>query len=81
MDEVAKHITQKTEVDDELEVNRIKRGVRLHVKMLKNSGVPIAKFDLKAKRAYLEYADGRKDYDFAEHQNYERCGARCESDD
>ena len=69
MDEIVRHITQKTEIDDQLEVNRIKRGVRLHVKMQENNGVPVAKFDLKTKLPYLEYPDGRKDYDFAKQTN------------
>ena len=49
--------------DEDLdEVDAIQKGVKLHLKMNKLKGVPIARYDSKAKRPYLEYADGTRKY-------------------
>ena len=48
------------EDDDEVEI--IKKGVRLQVKMNKLNGSPVARYDAKKKRPYLEYPDGRREY-------------------
>ena len=48
--------------EDSAEVHIIKKGARLQVAMSKLKGNPIARFDAKTKRPYLEYADGRRQY-------------------
>ena len=48
--------------EDMAEVKAIQQGVRLQVKLNKLKGAPVARFDAKAKKPYLEYPDGRKDY-------------------
>lgn len=65
MSESIRHVTENTPVDDRDEVVQIQRGVRLHLKMQENNGVPVARYDAKRKRPYLEYPDGRKEYDFS----------------
>lgn len=64
MSDCVKRVTEKMPIDDQDEVARIQRGVRLHLKMQENNGVPVAKYDAKQKKPYLEYPDGRKEYDF-----------------
>ncbi len=65
MDDLVKRLTEKMPIDDQDEVTRIQRGVRLHLKIQENNGVPVAKYDQKRKEPYLEYPDGRKDYHFS----------------
>jgi len=49
--------------EEDLEhVKAIQKGVRLQVKLNQLKGAPIAKFDFKTRRPYLEYPDGRKEY-------------------
>lgn len=48
--------------EDINQVKNIQKGVRLQVKLNQLKGLPIAKFDAKTKRAYLEYPDGRKEF-------------------
>ncbi len=62
MDQLAKYYTQSAPIDDKDEVARIKKGVRLQVALMKNQGVPIARYDLKKKQTYMEYPDGRRVY-------------------
>ena len=50
--------------DEDLdEVKAIQKGVREQVKMSKRKGAPVARYDFKAKRPFLEYPDGRKVYE------------------
>ena len=48
--------------EDIEEVKAIQKGVREHVKMVKRKGIPVARYDFKAKKPYLEYPDGRREY-------------------
>ena len=48
--------------EDSEEVYKIKKGVRLQVQMAKLKGNPVARFDSKTKRPYLELADGSRQY-------------------
>jgi len=49
--------------EEDLEhVKAIQKGVRLQVKLNKLKGAPVARFDFKIKKPYLEYPDGRKEY-------------------
>ena len=48
--------------EDKEEVKAIQKGVREQVKMNKKKGAPVARYDFKAKKPYLEYPDGRKEY-------------------
>ena len=48
--------------EDSVELHKIKKGVRLQVQMAKLKGNPIARFDSKTKRPYLEFADGSRQY-------------------
>ena len=48
--------------EDIEEVKAIQKGVREQVKMNKRKGAPVARYDFKAKKPYLEHPDGRKEY-------------------
>ena len=48
--------------EDMEQVKSIQKGVRLQVKLNQIKGSPVARFDTKTKRAYLEYPDGRREY-------------------
>lgn len=41
---------------------RFKLAVKQEIEKKKALGVPIAKYDVKNGKAYLEYADGKKEY-------------------
>ena len=42
-----------------------REAVRKAIEETKASGNPVALYDQELKKAYLEYPDGRRDYDFA----------------
>ena len=48
--------------EDSDEVKAIQKGVREQVKANKRKGAPVARYDFKAKKPFLEYPDGRKEY-------------------
>jgi len=48
--------------DDGKLTEKFRMAVKLELKKKKILGIPIAKYDVKRKKAYLEYADGRKEY-------------------
>ena len=48
--------------EDMEQVKSIQKGVRLQVKLNQIKGSPVARFDVKTKRAYLEYPAGRREY-------------------
>lgn len=52
---------RKTITDEDLD-EVFAEGLKLVIARKKLKGIPISKYDLKTKRAYLEYADGRKVY-------------------
>lgn len=47
--------------DDEL-TERFKASVRIDNEIKRIKGVPIAGYDVNRRQAYLEYADGRREY-------------------
>jgi len=49
--------------EDLEQVKSIQKGVRLQVNLNKLKGAPIARFDVKTKKPYFEYPDGRKVYE------------------
>ena len=49
--------------EDSDEVKAIQKGVREQVKISKRKGAPVARYDFKTKRPFLEYPDGRKVYE------------------
>jgi hypothetical protein len=48
--------------DDEL-TKRFKEAIRIENEIKKIRGLPIAKYDVLKKAPYLEYPDGRREYD------------------
>ena len=52
---------RKTITEDELDAVFAK-AIELAIEKKKLKGVPISKYDINEKRAYLEYPDGRKVY-------------------
>ena len=48
--------------EDQMHVKVIQKGVRMQVKLNKLKGAPIARFDVRLKKPYFEYPDGRKEY-------------------
>ena len=47
--------------DDEL-TERFKASIRIDNEIKRVKGTPIAGYDVKKRHAYLEYADGRREY-------------------
>ena len=47
--------------DDEL-TERFKASIRIDDEIRRIKGLPVARYDIEAKRAYLEYPDGRREY-------------------
>ena len=47
--------------DDEI-TRRFKEAIRIDEEIRAVQGIPQARYDEETKRAYLEYADGRKEY-------------------
>ena len=47
--------------DDEL-TKRFKESIRIDDEIRKIKGLPVARYDDKSKKAYLEYPDGRREY-------------------
>ena len=41
---------------------RYRKWLKEHCKKCKDNNIPIAKYDIKSKKAYLEYSDGSKTY-------------------
>jgi len=56
-----KKMIQTDQEDYEL-TEKFKMAVKLELKKKKILGIPIAKYDAKRKKAYLEYTDGRRVY-------------------
>ncbi len=61
-------MTEKNELDftcgisdDEL-TERFKASIRIDEEIRRVKGLPTARYDDKAKKAYLEYPDGRREY-------------------
>jgi len=50
--------------DDEL-TYRFREAVRIENEIKKIKGLPISKFDFDKKKPYLEYPDGRREYEEA----------------
>lgn len=61
-------MTEKNQLDytcglsDEEITRRFKEAIRIDEEMRAVQGIPQARYDETAKKAYLEYADGRKKY-------------------
>ena len=49
-------------VSDEELTERFKAAIRIDNEIKRVKGTPIAGYDVKSRRAYLEYADGRREY-------------------
>ena len=47
--------------DDEL-TERFKESIRIDNEIRRIKGLPIAKYDVENRKAYLEYPDGRREY-------------------
>lgn len=49
-------------VSDEELTYRFNEAIRIDEEIRKIKGLPVARYDSKEKRAYLEYPDGRREY-------------------
>lgn len=49
-------------ISDEELTKRFTEAIRIDNEIKKIKGIPIAKFDKEAKKPYLEYPDGRREY-------------------
>ena len=49
-------------LSDEEITRRFKEAIRIDEEMRAVQGIPQARYDEETKRAYLEYADGRKEF-------------------
>ncbi len=47
--------------DDEL-TQRFKEAIRIDNEIRRIKGLPVARYDTKLKKAFLEYPDGRREY-------------------
>ena len=48
-------------ISDEELTHRFKESIRLDDEERKIKGLPVARYDLQEKKAYLEYPDGRRE--------------------
>ncbi|WP_312652971.1 hypothetical protein [Aminipila sp.] len=51
-----------TDESDAIMDMRIKEGIKLLLEEKRKAGMPVAGYDMATKKAYVEYADGRKEY-------------------
>lgn len=58
---IIKKMTHSNGEDSEL-TKKFRMAVKLELKKKKILGIPIAKYDARRKKAYLEYADGKREY-------------------
>lgn len=58
------HVNVKPTKDDENMTRLFKEAVKWEIKKNTLMGLPIAKYDGRKKKGYLEYLDGSKIYDF-----------------
>ena len=49
-------------ISDEELTHRFKESIRLDDEERKIKGLPVARYDVQEKKAYLEYPDGRREY-------------------
>lgn len=49
-------------ISDEELTRRFKEAIRINKEISKIKGLPIAEYDDKTRRAYLEYPDGKREY-------------------
>lgn len=56
------NIFDDTDMADEIMERRMQIVVQKMLELKKRFGLPIAKYDKEAKRAYIEYADGQRAY-------------------
>ncbi len=49
-------------ISDEELTQRFKESIRIDDEVRRIKGLPVARYDSKSKRAYLEYPDGRREY-------------------
>ncbi len=47
--------------DDEL-THRFKEAIRIDDEIRRIKGLPVARYDMKLRKPYLEYPDGRREY-------------------
>jgi hypothetical protein len=62
MQETGNELDSTCGVSDEELTNRFKEAVRIENDIKRIKGTPIAGYDESTKRAYLEYADGHREY-------------------
>ena len=49
-------------ISDEELTNRFKESIRIDDEIRRIKGLPVARYERKTKKAYLEYPDGRREY-------------------
>ena len=49
-------------ISDEELTKRFIESIRIDDEIRKIKGLPVARYDVESKRAYLEYPDGRREY-------------------
>ena len=49
-------------ISDEELTQRFKESIRIDDEIRRIKGLPVARYDAQAKKAYLEYPDGRREY-------------------
>ena len=57
------HINTKPTKEDEEMTKLFREAVKWEIKKSKLKGLPIARYDGRKKKGYLEYPDGRRVYD------------------
>ena len=60
--EILNELDSTCGISDEELTERFKQSIRIDNEIRKIKGLPIAGYDDKTKRAYLEYPDGRREY-------------------
>ena len=59
---IANELDSTYGISDEELTRRFKESIRIDNEVRKIKGIPVAGYDDEARKAYLEYPDGRREY-------------------
>ncbi|MBQ3682575.1 MAG: hypothetical protein II922_05790 [Succinimonas sp.] len=60
--EEANELDSTCGISDEELTERFKASIRIDDEIRKIKGLPVARYDVESRKAYLEYPDGRREY-------------------
>lgn len=59
---IANELDSTCGISDEELTQRFKESIRIDDEIRRIKGLPVARYDIETKKAYLEYPDGRREY-------------------